>query len=376
MNYFFILAVLLVTLTACSSDNTEPPAELHQFEETHSIQKIWQREIGAGTTYRPLKFVHKISDGVVYVANADGEVGAYDAHSGDRVWRVNLERRLISGIEVSDDYVFVGGDDGEVIALRKHSGELIWEKILTSEALGFGQSKQGVLVVRTGDGKLHALSMDSGSVLWQAGRPVPALSLRGVSNPIVVGAVVISAFDNGVVTAFSLDRGNVLWETRVAQSKGRSEIERLVDLDGKIVLDRDVLFIAGYQGNVTAITVKEGRVLWSQALSSYAGLSADEDYLYVVDEADAIYALSKQNGRTLWAQKDLRLRRITVPAVLNDQLVVGDYEGYLHVINKENGKFLTRTRIDEYPILAAPVITKNAFLSMSSTGEMALLSVR
>jgi outer membrane protein assembly factor BamB len=370
-----LLAFLLGGCGLFQKDNTEPPAELVDIETSLEVDERWSRDTGAGSDEYYLHLRPFLLGGTLYVADAKGRVGAYDAENGKPLWSVSLDTPLTGGVSGNDDVIVVGSGRGEAIALRRDTGVELWRTRLTSEVLSLSEVELGFVVARTNDGKLHALAAGSGELVWQAGRNTPALSLRGAGRPMMAFGAVVAGFDNGKLAAFSLERGNTLWETTVAAPSGQSELDRMVDLDGDMALVGETLYVASYQGRVTAISLREGRILWARDLSSYAGLAADSRYVYVSDEVDAVWALDRFNGATLWRQDKLRLRAISAPAVVGDVLAVGDYEGYLHWLRQSDGAFVARNRVDNAAIRVTPVVDGATAYVLSTRGELGAVAV-
>jgi outer membrane protein assembly factor BamB len=362
-------------LAGCSfsKDNTEPPAELISFEPSLGVEMVWIRDSGAGTDELFRRLEPFVDGDAVFVADADGNVSAWDIETGKRRWRVDLDQTLTAGVNGGDGILVVGARSGEAIALRQGTGEEIWRERLSSEVMAVSEIEFDTVVLRTNDGKLHAAAAESGQVLWQVGRKTPALSLRGASRPLVTRGVVIAGFDNGKVMTVRLDDGDPLWEVTVAVPSGRSELERMVDIDGQLDTFGDTLYAVSFQGRVSAVSLREGRVLWTRDASSYSGLVVDREHLFLTDEWGAVWCLDRQTGATLWKQDALRLRQVTTPAIVGDHVVVGDLEGYVHWISREDGSFAARTRVDSEAILAAPLVRDDRVLVLGSGGELASL---
>ena len=350
-------------------DNTEPPAELTDIQTRLKVERQWSRAATAGSGDDYLALRPALHDGVLYVADAKGGVAAHEAESGRERWSVSLGTPLTGGVSVGDDVVVVGSGRGEVIGLRRGSGEELWRERVSSEVLDLD-----IVVARTNDGRLHALAAGSGETLWQAGRTTPALSLRGAGRPLMAYGAVIAGFDNGKLAAFSLERGSTLWETTIAVPSGQSELDRMVDLDGDLVLVGETLYAASYQGRVAALNLRDGRILWSRDLSSYAGLAADARHVYVSDEMGAVWALERESGAPMWRQEKLRLRDVTAPASFGDTVVVGDYEGYLHFLRKTDGEFVARLRVDGSGLRVPPLVAEGVLYAYGLGGQLSALT--
>lgn len=364
-----LLLLAALGLAACAGvDNTEQPAPLPKFEPTLEVRKDWIRFATDGTVGQFRQLTPYLEDDRIFVADAGGYVAAYAADSGKRLWGESTGLDLISGVSGGEGLIVVGARSGEAVALRQENGQELWRRRLSSEVMAFSRIELGVVVARTNDGKLHALSGASGELIWQAGRKTPALSLRGASAPVIAGGQLVVGFDTGKLALLALDRGNVLWEAPVAVPTGRSELERLVDLDGRLAVDGGEIFAASYQGRVAALGQRDGRIRWARDISSYAGLVLDAKHLYVTDELGAVWCLDRESGVALWRQDALRLRSVTAPVLLGDYVLVGDYQGYVHWLSRFDGRFLARVQVDDAGLLAAPRVRGDQVIALGNSG--------
>lgn len=356
-------------------DNTAEPAELVDFEPTIKVRTVWQRRVGSGAGNLFLKLRPAIDGERVYAATRDGRVRAFDARTGESVWDTETDSPLSGGPGVGDGLVLLGTSDGEVIALGEDDGEIKWRARVSSEVLSSPGSRGGVSVARTIDGKLFGLSADDGTRLWVYDRTTPVLTLRGTSSPALAEGTAIAGFDNGQVVAIALSNGQPLWEARVAVPRGRTELERMVDIDADPVIDGKAVYAVTYQGQVAALELFSGEVIWRRDMSSHAGLGVGRENIYVTDDASHVWALNRANSASMWRQAKLEARHVSPPAVFGQFVVVGDLEGYVHWLRREDGQFVARVRIDSDSIVAAPVATSFAVYVYGSGGELAALQV-
>lgn len=356
-------------------DNTAPPSELVDFEPTINVRTVWQRRVGSGAGKLFLKLRPAIAGDRVYAATRDGRVQAFDARTGESVWDTDTDSPLSGGPGVGDGLVLLGSSEGEVLALSEEDGTITWRARVSSEVLSSPEALGGVAVVRTIDGKLFGLSVDDGTRLWVYDRTAPVLTLRGTSSPALAEGAAIAGFDNGQVVAVALSNGQPLWETRVAVPRGRTELERMVDIDADpIILDNSVYAVT-YQGQVAALELFSGDVVWRRDMSSHSGLGVGPENVYVTDEMSHVWALNRSNSASMWRQSKLEARRVSPPAVFDEFVVVGDLEGYVHWLRKEDGQFVARVRVDSSAIVAAPVATTFAVYVYGSGGELAALQI-
>lgn len=358
-----------------NSDNTAEPAELVDLEPSIQVRTVWQRHVGSGAGKMFLKLRPAIAGERVYAATRDGSVSAFDARTGEPVWETDTDLPLSGGPGIGDGLVLVGTSDGDVLALGENDGAINWRARVSSEVLSAPQAKGGIVVVRTTDGKLFGLSSDDGTRLWVYDRTAPVLTLRGTSSPALVEGAAVAGFDGGQMVAVALSNGQPLWETRVAVPRGRTELERMVDIDADPIIVDNAVYAVTYQGQIAALELFSGQVIWRRDMSSHAGLGVGPENVYVTDDASHVWALNRNNSASMWRQAKLEARRVSPPAVFDRYVVVGDYEGYVHWLRKDDGQFVARVRIDNDSIIAAPVATAFAVYVLDSGGELAALQV-
>jgi outer membrane protein assembly factor BamB len=376
--YLSVTGMIAVWLLAgCSTvgewwsgkDNAEPPAPLPNISASLAPGLLWNRQAGAGLDQRYMQLNVALDGKQAYAAERKGNVFAWDAASGGLLWTVDAKTPLSGGPGTGDGLVYAGGSEGVVLAFKAADGTEAWRARVTSEVLAAPRSAQGVVVVRTSDGRLFGLSTQDGKRLWVYDRTVPVLTLRGSSAPVIAGSLVVAGFDNGRLVALNLKDGVPVWEKSVASPKGRSEIERLVDIDADPVVDNAVVFVPSYQG-VSALELATGRLLWRRDLPSHAGLTVDGAYVYVTDEHSQIWALDRNNGNTLWKQDQLRARKLTAPAAVDRVLAAGDFEGWLHWIAKDDGRLVGRSRVDDAGLRSAPLSAGGAVYVYGNAGAV------
>jgi len=344
-----VTLLVLVMLAGCSGaiDPTEPPTPLGDFKAELKAEHRWVRQLGKGSYEQHLQLVPLVDGERVYMADNHGRVAAYQSDDGKRLWRVDLGETINAGPGGGGDLLLFGGD-AEVLALRKSDGSLAWRANVSSEVLSIPAWQGSSVVVHTVDGNIIALDADSGKQRWRYSESVPILSLRGSGNPVIVGDTVLCGTANGKVVALGVQDGVLRWETSVAVPHGRTELERMVDVDADLAVADGIVYAASYQGNLVALLLSNGQLLWTHDIASSTGISVDSDMLYVTDTAGDIWALSRRGGGTMWKQTALHQRELTAPVQQGNYIVVGDYEGYLHWLNKEDGHIAGRTRIRQW----------------------------
>ncbi len=345
--------------------------ELVPVENVIPLQVRWSRDVGDGVGELHTGLQAAVAGDRVYGAGTDGRLGAYDAATGEPVWRIDLDRPISGGPAVGDGLVVVGTNKGEVFALDAATGERRWQAGVSSEVLAPPAVGSGVVAVRTLDGRLFGLDARTGKRRWIYDSPVPVLSLRGTGEPVIAGELVLNGFDGGRLVALLAADGRVEWEQQVAVPRGRSELERMVDMDSRPVVVDDAVYVTAFQGRVAALDLLSGDVLWDRDLSSYAGVAVDAAAVYVSDAEGFVWALDRFSGNSLWRQADLEQRRVTAPVRLGDYVVVGDEEGMLHWLSVEDGRFVARTRVDGAGISSTPATGRDGRLYVyGNSGEI------
>ncbi len=376
-----IVAVALFALGGCKwfkspiKEKVQPPEELTDFEPSVELRQIWSRSLGGNTSKAGLRLRPAYDTGRVYAVDAGGEVAAFDAESGEPAWRSDVELKLGSGAGAGDGLVVVGTLDGVVVALGADDGSERWRVQVSSEVVAAPAVAKGIAVVRANDGRIFGLAVADGARRWVFDRGVPLLSLRGNGPPLIGGDTVYAGYDNGKIVALGLDSGILKWEQTIAQPEGRSELERMVDADGELAFDGETVYATAYHGSVAALSADNGRQLWSRELSAFAGLSLGGESIYVSDAEGMVWGLDQRSGTSGWKQQSLAYRWLSTPAAVGSHVVVGDFEGYVHVLDASNGELAARTRVGNEGIRAAPLVVGDVVYIASAEGKLAALRV-
>jgi len=347
-------------LTACGGTSVRQPAVLETIDEPQvTIERHWRSGRGPDTDGYKLGLVAALHRDALFTADADGNVVALDREEGDLIWSADTELALSGGPTVEGDQVLVGSRDAELVALSRADGRELWRAAVSSEVVAPPASNGDTVVVRTVDGRVAALSAEDGSQRWATKRTVPPLSLRGLSAPVIVGNIVISGLETGRLVAQRLDDGEPVWTQAVSVPSGRSELERIADIDAPLLVDGSTLYAMSYGGDVAALDVYSGDVRWRRAIKTYSGgtVSLDGERLYVTDEEGSVWALQTSNGAAAWKSEALSWRRLSAPAVHEGFVVVADFEGYVHYLSPDNGRIVGRERplgdrVDVMPLVA------------------------
>lgn len=358
-------------------DNAEPPAELIEYEPEIHAEIVWKESAGEGKgEEKNLNLELAIADEKILVADVEGLVQARDVISGDLIWEFDSDYPFSAGPGISEDVAVIGTSNAEVVALDIDTGEKRWMSIVPSEVLAKPVVSDDEVIIRTADGKLLALEKATGKKIWEYEKNVPALSIRGSGSPALVEEHIIAGYANGKLLSLRLNDGKNVWETSIAIPSGRSEVERLVDLDVDPVESDGVIFISSFQSGTNAVIALDGEVLWrNKDVSSFSGISYDWRYLYVTDPNSNIWQLDQRNGASLWKQDELLNRSLTASAVYDDYVVVADFEGYVHWLSVNDGRQLGRIQVSDTAINTKPVVKDGIVYVYVQDGTVAALKL-
>lgn len=377
-----LLLASILLLSGCSwldrlDKKDEPqPAELSRFDEEVRLREIWSVGVGDGQGELFNRLKPHFADGKVFAASNDGEVIAVDAESGRRLWRQRTDYVITGGVGYGNGIVLVGTENSEVVAFAEADGSELWVARVSSEVLAAPATNGRYVVVQSVDGNLTGLDASTGQQRWIYENSVPALSLRGTSSPLIREGFVIAAMANGSVVSVALDNGTLRWEERVAIPTGRSEIDRLIDIDGELILtDAGLVLAPSYQGYFAAIDAVTGQTRWRSEESSYVGASFGFGNLYLVDDADLVKAYRTGEDATIWESDALIRRQLSAPLGFSNFVAVADFQGYVHLLSQVDGRFVGRARVDRKGVRARMVNQGNTIYVLGNSGKLAALRV-
>jgi outer membrane protein assembly factor BamB len=342
-----------------------------------SVEEIWSKRIGKGAENLYLKLTPAVIGGYLFVADQYGKLIATDISTGEPVWQIHDKNvNYTSGAGGGDGMVLIGTGDGRVIARDVQTGNLKWVAKVSSEILSAPTAFNQITVVRTGDGNIFGLDSGTGKEIWNYDRTVPSLTLRGNAPPVIGGDRVFAGFDNGRFVALDLKSGQSLWDSPLAIPSGRSDLDRMVDVDSAPIVQKNTIFVASFHGGVSAISSIDGRILWTREISSYAGIALGGRYVYVTDEEGSIWALNAETGASVWKKDELKERYPTAPAYYNGYVVVCDSEGYTLWMNAQTGEFVYKSRLDKSRIIARSLRAADSLISYSSNGRVVAMRLK
>jgi len=364
----------LVALAGCKSfdrDADKKPAKLTSFEVERKLKRVWSRNVGNGQGGLYHRLVPAVEGELILAAAHNGQVQAHELERGRQRWRTRLKTRLIGGVGAAGEQAWVGTADGRVIALALEDGRQLWEYDVRGEVLAPPQGDGQRVFVQTFDGRVVALDATTGKRLWSHSDGMPVLTLRGTSTPLLYEDMVIVGLANGKLVALDRETGGLRWELRVALPQGSTEIERLVDVDGELLLHQGTLYAVAYQGQVVAVDPDTGNRLWGREASSHVGLAAGLSNVYVVGDNGSITAFADNGQGVRWEQTVLARRQLTAPTRWSSYVAVGDFEGWLHLLSQVDGSLAARQRVHKSGLRATMLQVDQRLYVYANNGRLA-----
>jgi len=398
MMRIFPSLVSLLLLAGCSwfgdkkDEEVIEPAKLSRISAELNLRPLWSVSVGKGAADKAIKLEPGLSESRVFAASADGRVVAVEQSSGRKIWEQDIRQLyteseinhafakdvdvITGGVGVGEGLVLVGSAAGEVVALTQSDGSMAWRGEVSSEVLAPPQILNDLVVAQSIDGHVTGFDALSGERRWSFATSIPALTLRGTSTPILRADVLIAAFSNGRIALIDPERGVAAIDERIAAAKGRSDLERLVDIDGKMVFQGGRLYAVSYQGKLLAIDLSAGRPLWSQDASSVVGLGSGFGNVYLAEADDQLSALDMDSGRVQWETEALLHRDITVPVPVSSYVAVGDFEGYIHVLAQSDGRFVARRKVDGKGVYTPITADGSRLYVMGNSGKLSAFELQ
>lgn len=382
------MCFLSLGLVACSSTDDEPEelvvAELTEINQQFEPEVLWSRGVGDGVSDYFSRIKPTVAYGKVFSASRNGETIAFDVANGDTLWSTDIgaiqhetgffdskKSALLNGGPVAgSNKVFIGSENGQVFALDANTGDLSWQAKVKGEVINAPALDSGYIVVNTSSGIMKAFDVETGEDRWQVEQDVPPLTLRGISAPVISAGGVIVGTASGAVTVFLLEKGQRGWTAEIGEATGTTELERVVDVDANPLVFGDKVYSVSSRGNLVALEIRSGRILWKRQYSSYRQLSISGNTLFLTDVKGHVYAIDRNTGLERWSQLALTNRGVTGPAVVGDYIVVGDFEGYLHWINQESGEIVARYQVDSSGVYSTPTVADGVLYSQSRDGDL------
>jgi outer membrane protein assembly factor BamB len=367
----------LVLLNGCSwikswgdDDDPNAPAELVDFEPTLKVGKIWSTGIGKGLDNAGRQLRPAYGSGSLYAADYKGLLTSINADNGNKRWEIKTKLPFTGGPGISDNLLLMGTENGEVFAFDASTGTQLWSATVTSEVLAAPSEADGIVVVRCIDGRVFGLDADTGQRIWVYDHSVPLLTLRGNAPILLRAGVAYIGYDGGQVVALLVEDGTLIWEQTLVTIEGRTELDRLSDIDGQLVFIASDLIVSSYKNRLASLAADSGRLLWFKDISSATGVAVDRINLAITDKDGNLWLLDRRNGAESWKLDLLSQRGLTQPVFFGSFVALGDAEGYLHFINVKDGQFAARVKLGGNGFSGPPVVVGNTLYVMTKKGKL------
>ncbi|MGB0459201.1 MAG: outer membrane protein assembly factor BamB [Porticoccaceae bacterium] len=377
---FFAIVVSTALISGCSvfsaKDEIEP-AKLEDFDQKVELSRVWLAKPTSSNNSYWSKLNMAVNEQTLFAADHSGTVVALEVDTGRQQWSVNLDLPISGGLGYGDQKVALGTIEGQVYTLNAQDGSVLWSSSVSSEVLSTPSVNSDIVVAQSIDNRIYAFDAETGEELWQHDAGAPILSVRGNSSSMILNNMVIAAFDNGKLTAFNSENGSLIWETRLAVPKGRTELERMIDIDGEPILVGDIIYSVSYQGRLGALTRGTGRNLWFQDSSSHHSPAYSDGKLFVTEANNhSVKAYKAGNGQLLWNNDQLAYRELNGPATFVNTIAVADAEGYLHLLDTETGVFVGRAKVDGSGVSAPLLVVGETLLVQSNNGSVSAFKIQ
>ena len=381
------LGLILSVINSCGisdwvrnpfGDDEDPraPAELMDIASEITINRNWRIDVGNGQGDNFKKLTPVVDGGFVFAASDDGEILAVNSTNGDLMWQTEVEATITGGVGAGDGIVMIGTEEAELVVLNQADGEEVWRARVSSEILSQPKTNGDIVVAQTVDGKLVALDREDGFQRWTYETTLPALTLRGTSSPVLTSeGTVIAGFSNGILVSVAAEDGVWNWEERVAVPDGQYDIERVIDVDGELLVDGSRILASSYQGNLMAFDTASGQIVWGMEASSYHGMDQGFGNIYYNDDRSHLIALRDNSSDVVWQNEELQYRDLTAPKTISNYVAVADYEGYLHLISQIDGRIIGRTRIDNDGIRSNLLADNGKLIVYGNSGSLVSLTI-
>jgi len=377
---FFAIVVSTALISGCSVFSAKDeikPAKLEDFDQKVELSRVWSAKPASSNNSYWSKLTMAVNEQTLFSADHSGTVVALEVDTGRQQWSVDLDLPISGGLGYGDQKVVLGTIEGQVYTLDAQDGSVLWSSSVSSEVLSTPSVNSDIVVAQSIDNRIYAFDAETGEELWQHDAGAPILSVRGNSSSMILNNMVIAAFDNGKLTAFNSENGSLIWETRLAVPKGRTELERMIDIDGEPILVGDIIYSVSYQGRLGALTRGTGRNLWFQDSSSHHSPAYSDGKLFVTEAKNhSVKAYKAGNGQLLWNNDQLAYRKLNGPTTFGNTVTVADAEGYLHLLDTETGVFVGRTKVDGSGVSAPLLVVGETLLVQSNNGSVSAFKIQ
>lgn len=371
----YILLIFFIFLVACETGakEEEKPNELNkEFSEKFSLDKSWSLNVFKSMPSGKVRI--SSDDKNIYVFDSKGEIKSI-SKNGRKTWSNKLDTNISTGITLGFNKLLLSSSDGNVFCLEKSSGEILWQYSTEGEILAPPATDGDIVAIQNTDGRVTAVDLDTGKLRWDYRSVIPNLTLRGTSEPSFYEGFLFVGFSNGNLAKIEPRSGVTQWEIPITTSKETSEIGRIVDIDGNFVFSGGIAFVATFQGDIAALDTRSGRFIWKEKTSTANDLLSSRGKVILIDEKDQVIAYSQNNGDLEWLNKDFYLRELTSPKKMKSLIVYGDFQGYLHVLDTNQGEQVARQRISRSKIISVSVEDETV-LALDSKGKLSLFTLQ
>ena len=369
---------MFALMAGCSSLNpfaSKPkgnqPAPLVDLKGSMAVRTAWKLEVGKSQSYM---FTPALAGNTIIAAGADGTLVRAEAATGRQIWRTRAGMDLTAGVGTDGDVIVLGGAKGMLLAFDME-GKKLWDAQLSSEMLSSPVVGQGIVVARSIDNRIVGYDAKTGQKKWTVQRTAPALTLRLAPGMVIHDKDVLIAQPGGKLMSLILATGAPRWEIEVGVARGATELERVTDMGGSpVIIENDVCAVS-YQGRVGCFDLATGSPRWTRELSSEVGVTADQRFVFASDDKGAVYAYNRDSGTSAWKNDKLAYRRLSTPVSYGRAVAVGDYEGYVHFLSREDGAFLARAATDGSAISSMPVVADSNLIFQTQNGTVTAIAV-
>lgn len=376
------ISLSILVLSSCSSlsslkfwgddEEEEGPADLYSIQDNRILEREWSVSNGNEISYGRL--IPSVYEGKVFYINSSGYISAVDFDSGKLLWSKDTQDVVSTGLDVNFKTISYGTLDGYVVALDFKDGSELWRSPTSSESLSPPANSGSHLVIQTVDGRVAGYNLKNGDREWFHQTVLPSLTLRGTARPFIDQGFIFTGFAGGKIAMIYPDSGAIRLELPLTLNEGKSELERIIDVDGRPLITNNLLIGASYQGNISAINLRDGKPTWQEEISTVKDLVSNGNRVIAVDEKDIVKAFGTATGARIWDQDDLKLRKLTSPASVRNLVAVGDYEGYVHLLNAQSGNFEGREKVSRNSI--TEIVSKGDYLLIvDSAGRVQKFSI-
>lgn len=366
------------------------PTKLVKIDREVKVNRLWRASVGKGLGRKYIQTRPAILADQVFAADAYGTVVSHDRFTGKRLWKAIIGRPVgkgwifwdrrdpgfvTGGVGAGGGQVYIGTTTGDVVALSAADGSENWRIDIDTESVVPPVYDDGQVFIQTIDGRLLARNAETGEAIWAFDSQVPILTLRGTAMPAVEDDIVYSGFADGNLVALNAKTGERLWGHRVMLPQGRSELERMVDVDAAPLVAGPVVYVVSYQGRLKSVRRADGRALWEKETSSFLDLATGYGQVYVVDDSDKVIAIDQESAEESWVNTGLVRRVVSPPVAFNNYLLLGDDDGYLHILAQSDGRFLGRTKIDGNGLRSPFTIADGTVYIYGTGGSLTALEI-